>query len=263
MRTPTTRPSLSWMPAAILGTGLLVGCSDGPDSFTPMVGPSTGRTPVALVITGCPVAASACRIAVGDQPGLVASLLFSDGAMEKVAGVWTSDAPDVVEVDHEGRARGVTPGSTVVRVEAAGRRGALSFNVDRPRLGRWVGEYVVRGCESSGSGSYLTCADHRIGARVRLYIDLRGYLGAVSGWIGFVDYDLSLEADASSRVDDAGNLLVTASGFDGWSGSTYAFDPLSARIRGSVLEGTLTMRVAAEGAVIVVSADLDDMVRQE
>lgn len=239
----------------------LSSCGDSRSPLSPMAGPSPSRTPKALLIDGCP-GASSCPLDVGDEQVLVARLVYSDGSMERVAGTWTSDAPHIVEVDGEGRARGVTPGFGLVRVEAAGLRSALSFQVHPPRVGRWVGEYVVRRCDSSGS-EYLTCSDHSIGSRARLLIDLRAHDGVVSGGIGFFDRDVYLDVDASSRIDDSGNLHVIARGFDGWAGATYYIDPLAARIRNGILEGTLTMKVAAQGAVIVVSTDLADMARQE
>lgn len=66
----------------------------------------------------------------GDSIRFEAFAVLTDGTREAVDPVWSSSRPEVVEIDGDGWATGLTTGAAVVEATYEGRVGAASFVID-------------------------------------------------------------------------------------------------------------------------------------
>jgi hypothetical protein len=94
------------------------------------------------------VNSTSTQVFLGASEVFTASASLSNGAQSPVTnGAWTSDAPNVAQVDGpSGRVTGATSGNANISVDYQGKRGTKAIRIIPNYQGGWSGTYTVNSC---------------------------------------------------------------------------------------------------------------------
>jgi hypothetical protein len=184
---------------------------------------TTTPTPVAQAPDILAIAPAMEALKLSSNVVLTAAIIAGDGTRRTVAASWSSDAPDVVSIQPDGRIFGVQLGRSTIRASYETLTASLSMRVVPDYGGNWNGEYRVAGCVRVGGGGPDPFCRFTLGATFRLRTTL-----AQSGAILSGTLDL---------YDNTGRVVVETGPVDGTVDETDAL-----RLSGTLLGTDLSER---------------------
>lgn len=193
--------------APVIGL-LMVACQNSAPSSAAPPGPDV------LVIVPALTALS-----VGATATLRAAVVSGGVPGQPVAASWSSDAPDVMPIQPDGRAYGARLGATTIRASYETLTASLPLRVVPDYAGNWSGWYRVTECTRLSGDGPSVCRfleGGRFGIRVALTqngVRLAGTLDLLNNF-----NDRIVETGPVDSDIDASNALVL-------SGMTRAIDP--------------------------------------
>lgn len=146
---------------------------------------------------------------VGATETLNAVLASGDGTRHTVRASWSSDAPEVVAIDDDGRVRALRLGSATIRASFEALVAVRPMRVVPDYDGTWNGEYRVVNCTRL-AGSGPSYCKYFFGA----VFPLRTVLGQQGASLGTIDFysntgQLTESGQVEARVDPSGALVLT------------------------------------------------------
>lgn len=160
-------------------------------------------------------------VLVGERAQLRIVVSSSAGTTQLENVVWSSDRPDIVEIDRTGTAVGLKVGQAAVTATSGGYNAMTTLNVAFDYSGVWKGRYQIVNCTRvSGDGS--SYCRFVVGAILPIQLALTQRGGHVSGEMSLFDSDGGLLAkgavagtsDPDSALRISGLLRSTTPGQD-------------------------------------------------
>lgn len=218
----------------------LISCGGG-DSSGSGGGPSP--TPQSLTIT------PGTTILKVDQTEVFGgSVTLSNGQSQTVQPTWQSDNTTVLRFEG-GAARGRSNGTATIIGTSQGLTATRLIRVATNYQGTWVGEYIVRGCDSSGdfrAAGFCNSEDGFFAGQVlEVAFDLTQDRDDVTGemFLGAVEGTTRGRVEADGRFTGTGSLTVSDDGFV----VAFTVNPLNVNADGNRMTGTFTVSVTAPG----------------
>jgi hypothetical protein len=197
--------------AVVLGV-VMVSCQSATQPSPP---PPSPPRPDVLAIGP---ALEALKLGLSDT--LAAAIVSSDGARRIVTALWSSDSPDVVSIQRDGRVFGGRLGQSIIRASYDTLSASLRLRVVSDYAGSWNGEYRLKSCvRLSGGGPDPYCR-FTAGGVFRIRTTLMHTGATVSGTLELFDNTGRgiVETGSVDGVIDAANALIL-------SGTTFGTDP--------------------------------------
>jgi hypothetical protein len=195
--TSQTRRTSSRVVAFIATLGLAA-CGDAPTPTSPTGGP-TGSTDLLSVEVSCP-----SSLLIGERDPCIAVARFRSGQAPLVSfdASWSSTRPDIVAVDSQGIARGVSAGQAVLTASYRGRDATASVVVTAADAVR------IRAAAQQG--------EFKPGSTVTMW--LQGYYSVASAETGRLSLRISdqsgtIAATAPSIVAKGGDFFLLSTTF--------------------------------------------------
>jgi Bacterial Ig-like domain (group 2) len=118
------------------------GSQSSPVAPTPVAPLTPAATLVSLSIT-----AATQTVLVGSSHTITATGRFSDGSSRVVAASWSSTAPDVINVDSDGRLTALGAGMASIAASFGGHSASADFRGLPDFAGQWAVEWRLIGCD--------------------------------------------------------------------------------------------------------------------
>ena len=222
-----------------MALGLLSCGGGGSDS-----GGGPSPTPQSLTITP-----GTTILKVDQTEAFTGTVTLSNGQSQTVQPTWQSDNTTVLSFE-AGSARGRSNGTATIIGTSQGLTATRLMRVATNYQGIWAGDYIIRGCDSSGDfrdAEFCNRDDGFYAGQVfEVAFDLTQDRDEVTGemFLG------ALEGTTRGRVEGDGRFTGTGSFTVSEDGLVVAFavNPVNVNADGSRMTGTFTVSVTAPGA---------------
>ncbi len=178
------------------------------------------------------------------------SVTSSNGQSQTVQPTWQSDNTTVLSFEG-GAARGRSNGTATIIGTSQGLTAARLIRVATNYQGIWAGDYVIRGCDSSGdfrAAEFCNTENfgYFAGPVLEVAFDLTQDRDEVTGWMFLGSFQGSTHGrvEADGHFTGAGSFTVYASDAD----VTISVNPVNVNADGNRMTGTFTVSVTATGA---------------
>lgn len=224
--------------AAVVALAALVGCGGGGSGS----GGAPSPTPQSLTIT------PGTTILKVDQTEVFAgTMTLTNGQTQTVQPTWQSDNTTVLTFEN-GAARGRSNGTATIIGTSQGLTATRLIRVATNYQGVWVGDYIIRGCDSSGDfrdAEFCNADGFFAGQVLEVAFDLTQDRDDVTGemFLGAVEGTTRGRVEADGRFTGTGSLTVSDDGFV----VAFTVNPVNLNADGNRMTGTFTVSVTAPG----------------
>lgn len=225
--------------AAVVALVALVGCGGGGSGS----GGGPSPTPQSLTIT------PGTTILKVDQTEVFAgTVTLTNGQTQTVQPTWQSDNTTVLTFEG-GAARGRSNGTATIIGTSQGLTATRLIRVATNYQGVWVGDYIIRGCDSSGDfrdAEFCSNEGFSAGQVLEVAFDLTQDRDDVTGemFLGALEGTTRGRVEADGRLTGTGSLTFSEDGLV----LVFTVNPLNVNADGNRMTGNFTVAVTAAGA---------------